>query len=198
MFAVTAACVLASGCSPPPAKTNGYKPGIQVGMTKEQAEALLGTPKEEAPFNLGKLSAYVMTYPFGQLLLENGRVVAVTVADDPAYVGPFGITLGMQEDGVKAAFRQHPEKRTGHRDIYDVVVGQNDTRTRDIYDNTDHLVIEMAASNANDPMAPYNVISITQADEAGLALLAAITKAKVGGLYPDQHVYNFESVPWST
>jgi hypothetical protein len=198
MLAATAACLVVAACSPTQPTTNGYKPGVDLGMTKAQAEAILGKPKEEAPFNLGKLSAYVMTYPFGQLLLEDGRVVAITVADDPAYVGPFGIKLGMQEDAIKAAFHAHNARRTGHRDIYDVVVGQNDTRTRDLYDNTDHLMIEMAASNANDPLAPYNVISVTRADDAGLALLTAITKAKVGGLYPGEHVFNFQSLPWST
>jgi hypothetical protein len=132
------------------------------------------------------------------VLLENGRVVAITVADDPTYVGPFGIKLGMPEEGVKAAFAAHKAKRTGHRDAYDVVVGTNDTRTRDIYDETDHLIVELAAANPNDPLAPFNVISITQADDAGFALLVAITKAKVGGMYPDQHVFNFVTEPWKT
>jgi len=167
-------------------------------MSQAQVTALLGKPTSQAPFNLEKISAYVMTYPFGQILLQDGRTVAITVADDPSYAGPLGVKLGIQEDSVKAALSAHKERRTGHRDSYDVVVGSSDTRTRDLYDETDHLMIEMAAPNPNDPMAPFNVISITQAGDEGLALLAAITKAKVGGLYPDQHVLNFESVPWST
>jgi hypothetical protein len=139
-----------------------------------------------------------MTYGFGQLLLEDDRVVAITVVDDPTYVGPLGITLGMTEDAVKAAFAAHRAKRVGHKDAYDVVVGTSDTRTRDLYDETDHLMIEMAAANPNDPLAPFHVISITRADDAGFALLSAITKAKMGGMYPDQHVFNFQSEPWKT
>ena len=193
-----ATCIAGTACSSGPPSTNGYKPGIAPGMTKEQTEAILGKPKQEAPFSLGKLSAYVMTYDFGQLLLVNGHVAAITVADDPSYVGPLGIKLGMPEDGVKAAFAAHKAKRTGHMDAYDVVVGTSDTRTRDIYDESDHLMIELAAANPNDPLAPFNVISITQGDHDGFALLGAITKAKVGGMYPDQHVFNFVSEPWKT
>jgi len=167
-------------------------------MTQEQAEAILGKPKQQSPFVLGPLKAYVLTYAFGQLLLEDGKVVAITVADDPTYVGPLGIKLGMPEDGVKAAFAAHKQKRTGHKDAYDDVVGTTDTRTRDLYDETDDLMIEMAAANPNDPLAPFNVISITQANSAGFALLTAITKAKMGGNYPDQHVFNFISEPWKT
>jgi hypothetical protein len=200
-FGAAAAALFATAllvaCTPGPPQTKGYKAGIQLGMTQDQAESLLGKPTDQGPFRLPNINAYVMTYPFGQLLLENGRVVAVTVADDPTYVGPFGIKLGIQEDAVKSALRAHRHPRKGHRDAYDVVVGQNDTRTRDLYDETDHLMIEMAAANPNDPMAPFNVISITTAGDEGLALLTAITKAKVGGLYPDQHVFNYQSVPWS-
>jgi hypothetical protein len=167
-------------------------------MTKAQVESVLGVPKQEAPFSLGNINAYVMTYPFGQVLLENGRVVAITVADDPNYAGPFGIKLGVQEDAVKAAFAAHRARRFGHKDAYDVVVGTSDTRTRDLYDETDHLMVEMAAANPNDPLAPFNVISITRASDEGLALLNAITKAKIGGMYPDQHVFNYQSEPWKT
>ena len=56
----------------------------------------------------------------------------------------------------------------------------------------------MAAANPNDPLAPFNVISITRANDDGFALLTAITKAKIGGMYPDQHVFNFVSEPWKT
>ena len=188
-----------AGCGPQAPQTNGYKPGVQDGMSKAQVEAILGRPTSETPFSLpNNLSAYVMTYGFGQVLLENDKVVAISVVDDPTYVGPFGIKLGIQEDAMKAAFKAHPKKRTGHKDAYDVVVGTTDTRTRDYYDETDGLIIELAAANPNDPLAPFNVISITQANAQGLTLLTSITKAKVGGLYPDQHVFNFVSDPWST
>jgi len=188
-----------AGCGPQAPQTNGYKSGVEPGMSKDQIESILGSPKTQAPFSLpNNLSAYVMTYGFGQVLLEDGKVVAITVADDPTYVGPFGVKLGMQEDAMKTAFRAHKAKRTGHRDAYDVVVGTTDTRTRDYYDQTDGLIIELAAANPNDPLAPFNVISVTRANADGLKLMAAITKAKVGGLYPDQHVMNFVSEPWST
>jgi hypothetical protein len=196
--AALAVCVSVAGCSSGPPATNGYKAGTKLGMTQAQAEAILGKPKQQAAFVLGALKAYVLTYQFGQLLLENGKVVAISIADAPTYVGPFGIKLGMPEDGVKAAFAAHKEKRTGHKDGYDDVVGTTDTRTRDLYDETDQLMIEMAAANPNDPLAPFNVISITQANGAGLALLTAITKAKIGGMYPDQHVFNYISEPWKT
>jgi hypothetical protein len=196
-LAVCAACLAFTACSTPPPQTFGYKPGVEPGMTKEQAEAVLGKAQQEAPFVLVNLSAFVMTYPFGQVLLEKGEVVAITVAQDQSYVGPFGITLGMPEDVMNSKFHAHRERRSGHRDSYDVLVGQSDTRTHDLYDQTDHLMIELAAANPNDPLAPFNVISITQANDAGLTLLTSITKAKVGGMYPDQHVVNYVSDSWS-
>ena len=168
------------------------------GIEKARVAGILGQPKSDNPFVLQTIKADVMTYDFGQVLLQDDRVVAITVADDPSYVGPYGIKLGVNEDSVKAALAAHRKRRTGHRDAYDVVVGTNDTRTRDLYDETDHLMIEMAAANPNDPLAPFNVISITQANDAGFAVLTAITKAKVGGLYPDQHVFNYVSEPWKT
>lgn len=193
-----ALCAAVTACGPPAPQTNGYRAGVDPGVDKAHVESVLGKAKQEAPFALQNINAYVMTYDFGQVLLENGEVVAISVADDPTYVAPFGIKLGMQEDAVKAAFRAHKAHRTGHRDAYDVVVGTTDTRTRDLYDQTDGLLIEMATPNPNDPMAAFNVISITRANTAGLTLLAAITKAKVDGLYPDEHVFNFVSDPWTT
>jgi len=193
------ALVVVAGCGSQAPQTNGYKPGVEHGMSKDQVESILGKPANETPFSLpNNLSAYVMTYVFGQVLLENDKVVAITVADDPTYVGPFGLKLGIQEDAMKAAFKAHKAKRTGHRDAYDTVVGTTDTRTRDYYDETDGLIIELAAANPNDPLAPFNIISITQASAQGLSLMNSITKAKVGGLYPDQHVFNYVSDPWST
>ena len=195
---VCALCAPLGACSPQAPQTNGYKAGVEPGMTKDKVESILGKAKSESPFALPNISAYVMTYGFGQVLLEDGKVVAVSVVDDPSYVGPLGIALGVNEDAVKAAFKSHAARRTGHKDAYDVVVGTTDTRTRDYYDETDGLMIELAAANPNDPLAPFNVISITRANAAGLTLLGAITKAKVGGLYPDQHVFNYVSDPWST
>lgn len=193
-----ALCAGLNACGPPPPQTNGYKPGVMPGMSKSQVESILGKAKSEAPFSLPRISAYVMTYGFGQVLLENGKVVAISVVDDATFVGPFGIALGQNEDSMKAAFKSHKAHRSGHVDAYDVIVGTTDTRTRDYYDDTDGLIIELAAANPNDPLAPFNIISITRADPEGLALLVAITKAKVGGLYPDQHVFNYVSAPWST
>lgn len=194
-------CVLAAplaACGPQAPQTNGYKPGVEPGMSKAQVESILGKPTNEAPFSMTNIAAYVMTYGFGQVLLESDKVVAISVVDDPTYAGPLGIALGVNEDALKAAFRTHKARRTGHMDAYDVVVGTTDTRTRDYYDETDGLMIELAAANPNDPLAPFNIISITRANAAGLALLAAVTKAKVGGLYPDQHVFNYVTEPWST
>ncbi len=202
LFPLAIVCALSASlvaCGPQTPQTNGYKAGVHPGMTKDQVDSILGSPKTEAPFSLtNNVSAYVMTYGFGQVLLENDKVVAITVADDATYVGPFGISLGIQEDAMKAAFKAHKARRTGRRDAYDVVVGTTDTRTRDYYDETDGLIVELAAANPNDPLAPFNVISITQASAEGLSLMGALTKAKVGGLYPDQHVFNFVSEPWST
>lgn len=198
MVAASITAALLTACTAQPPQTNGYKPGVHPGMSRDQVEAILGKPTSEAPFSLLNLDADVLTYQFGQVLLEHKAVVAISVTADATYVGPFGIALGVNQDAVKAAFHAHPHHRAGHLDAYDVVVGTSDTRTRDLYDQTDHLMIEMAAANPNDPMAPFNVICITQADDAGLALLVAITKAKVGGMYPDQHVFNYVSDPWST
>ena len=97
---------------------------------------------------------------------------------------------------MKAALHASKQHRTGHRDSYDVVVGQNDTRTRDLYDQTDHMMIELTAANANDPLAPFNVAQVTLANSAGLQLIDAFTKARLAGLYPDVHVDNFVSMQW--
>jgi hypothetical protein len=140
----------------------------------------------------------VVNYPFGQVLLQDDRVVAVTIASDAQYVGPMGITLGMPDDQVKQRLRADHRRRSGHRDSYDLIVGAIDTRTRDLYDDSDHIIIEMAAANPNDPEAPFRVISITLANPAGASVMSSITQAKVSGLYPDQHVDNFVSDPWHT
>lgn len=197
LFAVCALALVA-GCGPRAQPQNGYRPGVIPGITRAGVLEILGKPTQEGPFQLASIAADVMTYPFGQVLLQHDRVVAVTIASDPSYVGPYGISLGMQEDPVRKALRADHKRRVGHVDNYELIVGETDTRTRDLYDSTDHLIVEMAAANPNDPYAPFNVISITLGDSAGTALMAAITQAKVSGLYPDEHVDNFISEPWHT
>lgn len=192
-------CALVAGCTKEQAASNGYKPGVEPGMPRERVEALLGKPKSATPFSLsGGISAEVLDYPFGQVLTQNGRVVAITIANAPTYVGPFGITIGMSEDGLKAAFHANPRARKGHLDQYNLISGQTNTRTRDIFDDTDGLILEMVASNPNDPFAPFRVVSVTQCNSAGRALLMAITKAKINGLYTDEQVVNYTSDPWTT
>jgi len=187
-----------AACSTQTAETGGYKPGVVPGISRSGVEKILGKPTQAAPFALQNIKADVMTYPFGQILLQDDRVVAVTIASDPQYVGPLGLTLGMPDDQVKQKLNAGRRRRAGHRDSYDLIVGQIDTRTRDIYDDTDHLMIEMAAANPNDPEAPFRIIGITLANPAGTKLLSSITQAKVSGVYPDQHVDNFVSDPWHT
>lgn len=197
LYIFTCICILAlNACSPKQAQTNGYKPGAVPGITLARAEAILGKPQDSGPFSLPGVQAQVLTYPFGQLLVQGDRVVAVSVNNEPDFRGPHGITIGMTEDQVKAAFAAHPAHRIGHRESYDAIEKTNDTRTRDIYDQTDHVMIELAAANANDPLAPFNVSQVTFANEAGFKLLEEFTKARVNGLYPDVHVFNFVSDPW--
>jgi len=195
-----AACVvlLVVGCGPRAQSQNGYRPGVIPGISRDGVEKILGKPSQRGPFLLGAISADVMTYPFGQVLLQHDRVVAVTIASDPLYVGPFGITLGMQEEQVHKLLRLDHKRRSGHQDSYELIVGAIDTRTRDLYDTTDHVIIEMAAANPNDPYAAFSVISISLVNDAGATLMSAITQAKVSGQYADQHVDNFVSDPWHT
>jgi|SRR6516164_1474719 hypothetical protein len=188
--------VVTTSCSRQAAVTNGYRPDVVPGITRARVIELLGKPHDEGPFSLPGVQAQVMTYPFGQVLLRDGKVVAVSVNDDPQFRGPFGVTLGMSEDDVRAALAAHPRHRAGHKESYDAIEKSGDTRTKDLYDTTDHVMIEFTATNANDAMAPFNVAQVTFANEAGLALLDAFTKARVDGLYPDVHVDNFTSDDW--
>ena len=188
------ACVVS--CSHKAAVTNGYRAEVVPGITHARVVELVGKPQDEAMFSLPGVQAQVMTYPFGQVLLRSGKVVAVSVNDDPQFHGPFGITLGMSEDDAHAALAAHPRHRTGHKESYDAIEKSGDTRTRDLYDTTDHMMIEFTAANANDPMAPFNVAQVTLANPEGLALMDAFTKARVDGLYPDVHVDNFTSEDW--
>ena len=148
-------------------------------------------------FGLPRVEAQILTYPFGQVALQQGRAIAVMIASDPSYVGPNGTRLGMAETDLRAALHKGGH-RQGHLDAYDVIAGDLTTRTKDLYDETDHVMYELAAANANDPEAPYSIISINLADAAGFDFLQAVTSAKVGGLYPDQRIENFVSEPWHT
>ena len=194
-LALTAAVGVAS-CSHQAPVTNGYRPDVVPGITHARVIDLLGKPQDEAMFSLPGVQAQVMTYPFGQVLLRGGKVVAVSVNDDPQFRGPLGITLGMSEDDVRAAIAAHPHRRIGHKESYDAIEKSGDTRTRDLYDTTDHMMVEFTATNANDAMAPFNVAQVTLANQEGLALMDAFTKARVDGLYPDVHVDNFTSDDW--
>lgn len=193
-LAAVALCAL--GCGHKAPASDGYKAGAVPGITRTRALELLGKPQQEGPFSLPGVEALVMTYRFGQLLLQNGVVVAVSVNDDPAFRGPFGVTLGMSEDDLRAALAAHPRHRTGHKETYDAIEKTADTRTKDIYDKTDNVMIELTAANANDALAPFNVAQVTFANGAGLTLIDAFTKARVDGLYPDVHVDNFTSDDW--
>jgi hypothetical protein len=186
----------AVSCSREVPVTNGYRSEVVPGVTHARVIELLGKPQDEAGFSLPGVQAEVMTYQFGQVLLRGGKVVAVSVNNDPQFRGPFGVTLGMSEDDVHAALTAHPRRRTGHKESYDAIEKGGDTRTKDLYDVTDHVMIELTATNANDAMAPFNVAQVTLADPAGLALMDAFTKARVDGLYPDVHVDNFISEDW--
>lgn len=188
--------VAPAACGPKQAQQRGYQSAVVPGVTRQKVEAVLGKPQQSGPFSLPTLSADVMTYPFGQVLLQHDRVVAVSINNDPDYRGPAGVSVGMTEDQLKAAFAAHRGKRSGHRDSYVAIEKTNETPTRDIYDMTDHVMIELASANANDPLASYNVSQITIANGPGMKLLNAFTKARVNGLYPDVRVNNFVSEPW--
>ncbi len=188
--------LIPAACGPKHQQQRGYRSAVVPGVTRQKVQAELGKPQQSGPFSLPTLSADVMSYPFGQVLLQHDRVVAVSINNDPDYRGPAGVSVGMSEDQLKAAFAAHRGKRSGHRDSYVAIEKANETPTRDIYDMTDHAMIELAAANANDPLAPFNVSQITIANSAGMKLLNAFTKARVNGLYPDVRVNNFVSEPW--
>lgn len=189
-------CLALAACSPRAPSSNGYRPEVVPGITKDRCVQLIGKPQDAQTFSLPStiVQADVLSYPFGQVLVQNGVVVAVSLDDEPAFVGPYGVKLGMSADDLHAALSRG--KHTGHLDSYDAIGKSSDTRTKDLYDDTDHMMIELTAANANDPLAPFNVAQVTLANTDGLRLLAAFTKARVGGLYPDVHVDNFISTPW--
>lgn len=185
-----------SECGHPAPVVDGYKLGAVPGISRARCIAILGKPQQAGPFSLPGVSAEVLTYQFGQVLLQNGVVVAISVNNDPQFRGPFGVTLGMSEDDVHAALAAHPRRRTGHKETYDAIEKSNDTRTKDLYDDTDHVIIELTAANANDALAPFNVAQVTFANSAGTQLIDAFTKDRVDGLYPDVHLDNFTSDSW--
>ena len=195
---LVAAAMVLCACGHAAPRTDGYKPGAVPGIARDRAIAILGKPQQAAPFSLPGtgVDAEVLTYPFGQLLVQNGEVVAISINNDPEFRGPFGVTIGMSEDALYAALAAHPRKRVGHRESYDAIEKTSDTRTKDIYDETDHVIIELTAANANDPLAPFNVAQVTFVNDQGMKLIEAFTKARVGGMYPDVHVDNFISDPW--
>jgi hypothetical protein len=195
---LVAATIALIGCGHPAPPSDGYKPGAVPGITKTRAVEILGKPQSDGPFSLPgtNVAAEVLTYPFGQVLVQNGEVVALSINNDSQFRGPFGVTIGMSEDDMYAAMAAHPRHRIGHRESYDAIEKTSDTRTKDIYDETDHVIIELAAANANDALAPFNIAQVTYVNDAGMNLIESFTKARVAGLYPDVHVFNFTSDPW--
>jgi hypothetical protein len=196
--AVAAAILASAACSTAPPQSFGYRPGVVPGVTRDKIEAILGKPTSTGPFKVGDINADVMIYPFGQIILENDRTVVITIIKDPAYKGPFGAAPGVMNDQFQASVKAQKVRRSGHTEYYDVLVTQGETRTRDWYDPTDNLMVESAATNANDPEAPYQIVAVNLANEAGRALLEQLVKSKLSGDYPDQHVQNYTSEPWST
>jgi hypothetical protein len=196
---LAAVVLLLAGCAPHVQETFGYKPGAVPGISKEQAIQLLGKPQESEDFAIPGTSVHaeVLTYSFGQVLVQNDVAVAVSINNDPSFVGPSGIKLGMAEPDLRTALAHARPKHTGHLETYDAISGANDTRTKDMYDDTAGMMIELTAANPNDPFASFNIAQVTLANHAGLLLLDAFTKARVGGLYPDVHVDNFVSTPWT-
>lgn len=188
----------ATSCTATPPSTSGYSHEIVPGVTRERVEQIAGKPDSTQPFNLDTLHAEVMAYPFGQVILSGDRVIVVTIIKDRAYVGPFGVAPGVMDEQFQASLKAAKGHRSGHVDSYDVFVTQGETRTRDWYDTTDNLMVEFAATNANDPLAPYQIVAVNLANVSGMNFLQAIVKSKLRGEFPDQRVLNFVSESWST
>jgi hypothetical protein len=190
--------VFSLGCKSAPPSTSGYSHEVVPGITRDRVEEIAGKPLSDQPFNLDVMHAEVLAYPFGQVILSDGRVIVVTIIKDLAYIGPFGAAPGVMDDQFQASLKAHKGHRSGHIDSYDVIVTQGETRTRDWYDTTDNLMVEEAATNANDPLAPYQIVAVNLANEAGMKLLQQIVKSKLRGEFPDQRIVNFVSESWST
>jgi hypothetical protein len=197
-FVVLVAVLMLGSCAPHVVPTFGYRPEAVPGITKDRCLEVLGKPQESEAFSIPgtSVNAEVLTYAFGQVLVQDNTVVAVSVNNDPAFVGPAAVKIGMAEPDLRTAL-SHQGKHVGHVETYDAISGASDTRTKDIYDDTDHMMIELTATNANDPFAPFNIAQVTLANRAGMQLLDAFTKARTAGLYPDVHVDNFISNPWT-
>ena len=71
----------ALSCSHKARAPGGYKPGAVPGISHGRVLALLGKPQQDGPFSLPGVQAQVMTYGFGQVLLQDGVVVAVSIND---------------------------------------------------------------------------------------------------------------------
>ena len=188
---------MCASCAPKAPSTSGYSHEIVPGVTLERVEQVAGKPVSDQPFNLDTMHADVLAYPFGQVILSGGRVIVVTIIKDAAYHGPFGAAPGVMDEQFQASLKAAKGHRSGHVDSYDVIVTQGETRTRDWYDTTDNLMVEFAATNANDPLAPYQIVAVNLANEDGMNLLQQIVKSKLRGEFPDQRVVNFVSEPWS-
>ena len=198
ILAVLASLALcATACTPKPPSTSGYSHEIVPGISRERVEQIAGKPVSTQPFNLDTIHAEVMAYPFGQVILNGNHVIVVTIIKDLAYVGPFGVAPGVMDDQFQASLKAAKGHRSGHVDSYDVIVTQGETRTRDWYDTTDNLMVEFAATNANDPLAPYQIVAVNLANQDGMNLLQQIVKSKLRGEFPDQRVVNFVSEPWT-
>jgi hypothetical protein len=195
LWTAAALAAVVCACSRQTAQTFGYNPQVRPGISRERAIALLGKPQDEEPFALSGTAVHadVLTYPFGQVLVENGSVVAVSIDNDPAFVGPFGVRLGMSDDELRAALAAHPGVRVGQKETYDAISQSRDTPTIDLYDVTDGAMIELTSA---DPLSPARVAQVTLANHAGMALLEAFTKARLEGVYPDVHLDNYISNPW--
>src|ERR1017187_6735334 len=178
-LALALACSACSAKAPP----STYRPAVVPGIDQRQLEAAIGRPSSTLPFALPGIAAQILSYPFGQVATRNGTVITVTIAGDPSFVGPYGSHIGMAEDQLASALKASGKHIKGHHDSYDVIAGDMVTRTKDAYDDTDHVMFELAAANPNDPEAPYSIVSINLADANGFAFLQALTQAKESGVY---------------
>ena len=198
-FVAAGASALAlAACASGPPSTSGYRAAAVPGLSRDRIEEVLGKPTSSGPFSVGGIQAEVLLYPFGQVILQNGRAVVITIIKDASYKGPYGAAPGVMDDQFQATFKARKAHRSGHTENYDVFVTQGETRTRDWYDPADNLMVESAATNANDPEAPYQIVAVNLANADGLALLEQMVKSKLRGDQPDQHVMNYVSDPWST
>ncbi|HEY5095281.1 MAG TPA: hypothetical protein VII69_09220 [Candidatus Eremiobacteraceae bacterium] len=197
LSAIAACAICWVGCSNKAPSTGGYSHTLVPGVTRDRVEEIAGKPVSVQPFNLDAIRAEVMAYPFGQVVLSGDRVILVTIIKDPAYQGPFGAAPGVMDDQFQVALKAHKGHLSGHTDSYDVIVTQGETRTRDWYDTTDNIMVEFAATNANDPLAPYQIVAVNLANKAGMDLLQQMVKSKLRGEFPDQRVVNFVSESWT-